>query len=45
MSQAEREAALVAGYGADAATYGDEEYPGDLQPGMGGPGAAPVPAR
>jgi ubiquinone/menaquinone biosynthesis C-methylase UbiE len=28
---AERRAALVAGYDADAATYGDEEYPADMQ--------------
>jgi hypothetical protein len=28
---AERRAALVAGYDAEAATYGDEEYPWDVQ--------------
>jgi cyclopropane fatty-acyl-phospholipid synthase-like methyltransferase len=28
---AERRAALVAGYDADAATYGDDEYPSDMQ--------------
>jgi SAM-dependent methyltransferase len=28
---AERQAALVVGYDADAATYGDEEYPWDMQ--------------
>jgi hypothetical protein len=28
---ADRQAALVAGYDADAATYGDEEYPGGMQ--------------
>jgi SAM-dependent methyltransferase len=28
---AERRAALVAGYDAEAATYGDEEYPWDMQ--------------
>jgi hypothetical protein len=28
---AERRAALVADYDADAATYGDDEYPWDMQ--------------
>lgn len=28
---AEHRAALVAGYDADAATYGDDEYPWDMQ--------------
>ena len=32
---AERQAALVAGYDAGAATYGDEEYPWDMQRGWG----------
>ena len=37
---AERRAALVSGYDAEAATYGDEEYPLGRAAGMGGPGAA-----
>jgi hypothetical protein len=42
---AERRAALVAGYDAEAATYGDEEYPLGRAAGMGGPGAASDRAR
>ena len=42
---AERRAALVAGYDAEAATYGDEEYPLGRAGGMGGPGAASDRAR